>query len=125
MHVVLINFFFETVFVSEFSILSKQISEITENLQFDFFISSEWSIFNKHDDTALKNFSYFHIKKINVINFKKKLNVIWKHEFENLKILTWKENKKHIDAVNLYVIDWLSKSDLMTAHSDFESDSVY
>ena len=124
-HAALINFFSETAPVSELSTFSKQISETTENLQSALFISSEWLIFNKHDDTALKNLSYFHVKKTNIINFEEKLNVIWKHEFENLKILIWKKNKKHTDAVNLYVIDWLSKLNLMTAHSDFESDSVY
>ena len=40
-YAVLTNFFSEIAFVSEFSMLSKQISEATENLQSDFFISSK------------------------------------------------------------------------------------
>ena len=73
----------------------------------------------------MKNLLYFYIKRTNIINFEEKLNIIWRYEFESLKILIWKENKKHTDAVNLYVIDWLSKLNLIIAHLNFEFNSVY
>jgi len=124
-HAALTNSSSETAPASEPSTPSKQTSEATENFQSALPTSPEWPIFNKHDDTALKGLPYFHARKTNIINFEEEPNAIWRHEFGSMEVLAWKENKKHTGAVNLYMIGRLSKSDLMNAHSDFDSDPAY
>ena len=72
-----------------------------------------WMIFHTFTSKKL----ILSILKRNLISFKNINLKIWRFWLE--------KKKKYTNAVNLYMINWLSKSDLMTAYLNFESDSAY